>query len=352
MTQEIRLRTHGDFYEQVGSRHYNIDGDFPLYEEFWIRYIVPKRDPRSAAFLADVPPELEYLFMAHYSVWYHLTVAHRQIHKLAFFPEEQEYSEPLFHLSSAADAAHVTLALVYLIRNDFQKVEGLVAKQFDKKMNFWKPKSLEALNEYATRNDPFSIVLEVAEGVEEKVRKYRNVVTHTPILSRVAGKVPRADKLTKYRLWSAVLDAPDDELQKDFETAHVLFKELARDLVWVFNMVWYYLLEEMKQVVDAQYSQLYIEKPDQKEATSSYPLLINSGYHYVATHDLTLSASGLGLISERAYVESGQTPPSVEEKYNVGYVRTAQSRAVEHVGSEERTDAEDSDSEDEPEDQS
>jgi hypothetical protein len=96
------IANDGDYYE---VQYWGfLKNDFPNYEEFWNRYIIPltkRTEGQGIGLKESIDPLLESLAMAHYTVFYHLGVTADLQARLG-----QEFSEDiLFHLSSATEMA-------------------------------------------------------------------------------------------------------------------------------------------------------------------------------------------------------------------------------------------------------
>ena len=94
------LEKDGDKYEIRYSGF--LKTEFPNYEIFWARFIVPltgRDEGRGGGLREAIDPLLENIAMAHYTVYYHLGVATELQAKFG-----QEFSEDiLFHLSSSTE---------------------------------------------------------------------------------------------------------------------------------------------------------------------------------------------------------------------------------------------------------
>src|SRR3990172_3074250 len=96
--------------------------DFPNYEVFWARFIVPRTgraEGRGIGLKEGIDPLLESVAMAHYTVFYHLGVATELRAKFG-----QEFSEDiLFHLSSETEMVERLIFILAKLRATLQGIE-------------------------------------------------------------------------------------------------------------------------------------------------------------------------------------------------------------------------------------
>ena len=110
----------GDKYE---IRYWEfLKKDFPNYEVFWARFIVPltgRAEGRGIGLKDGIDPLLENIAMAHYTVFYHLGVATELRAKFG-----QEFSEDvLFHLSSSTEMVERLIFILAKLKATLQSAE-------------------------------------------------------------------------------------------------------------------------------------------------------------------------------------------------------------------------------------
>ncbi|PWH12856.1 MAG: hypothetical protein DDG59_15310 [Anaerolineae bacterium] len=126
MKMAYTLQEHGDYYEQ--KYWYLVKDTFPNYEIFWKDFIVPltKRGESGGIDLRENIhcKWLIELAMAHYTVFYHLTVAEDL--RLKFVKNEYEFSEHVFyHLSSATEMVERLLFTLDRLVSDLNETDSI-----------------------------------------------------------------------------------------------------------------------------------------------------------------------------------------------------------------------------------
>jgi hypothetical protein len=270
------LEKAGDPYEKEGVIKYRLGERFPRYAQFWHIYVYPNRDEDDPSKLRrGLPRLLEELFGIHYSVWYHITVAYRQIANLAEFPSEVR--DPLLHLASSIDMVERLLATALVERsrlNGDEPVKALCKVSYAvKTLKLW-GKYLEEFEQFRKQYKPVNLrlhnvgelleqlvseqhkrTLRSFQGIAGKVRHYRNTVAHRPVLLTLLQNgnilLPKEDKLHELAgaCWSSL---SREVVSADFVEAGDLLIDLADNLVTKANDAWEILLDEMEQIASSQ----------------------------------------------------------------------------------------------------
>ncbi len=153
----LSLLQHGDRFERLWWPL--LEKDFPQYERFWLKHIIPltnridpdidANDPKWIGFRDDdnIKPEIESMAMAHYSVFYHLARA-----TLIIFYEPCLYFEDAFSLLASA------IYNLPRFSTSLQKALGA---------------SMPILSSKDLKREPFREIL-----------RYRDTLVHAPILAR------------------------------------------------------------------------------------------------------------------------------------------------------------------------
>lgn len=273
------LGREGDSYEIEGCSKYGLGNEFPRYAEFWAKYVYPNRDPRDSSKLREgFPQELEDLFNAHYSVWFHLTIAYRQIARLE--NERSEFGDPLLHLVSSVDIAEQALvrALDIGCELDGKKlVQPLSEAEYRQRVwDYWKSKRgyRKDFERFASRYKPVAHHLHWASDVLKEltpeefkearaafneivnlVRPYRNLVAHNPppIQWLVDGKLflPKPEIEHLMKKYSTARYSSGDRHIEDFSPADEILSGLADRLVSGMNGYWAMLLWSMEHIASS-----------------------------------------------------------------------------------------------------
>jgi hypothetical protein len=271
------LEEYGDPYEKEGVINYQLGDTFPRYATFWHTYVLPNRDSADPSKLRlGFPQTLEAMFGTHYSVWYHLTIAYRQILDLDDYPAYVQ--DPFYHLGSAIDMAEQTIAMVLVEKerlNSNEPVQPLSNKDILRKTAKFCSDYPKYFKAFSNRRKPVGVplhsikgllidlfpeqdneILTKFDGETGKVRHYRNVITHNPILLNITKNgvifLPKEKHLHKYDkpLWSSLIR--EDLIQKDFSRAETILLDLTSDLVVEINSLWKVLLEQFKQIISSE----------------------------------------------------------------------------------------------------
>ncbi|MBN2469622.1 MAG: hypothetical protein JXN59_02765 [Anaerolineae bacterium] len=259
------LATEGDPIEKEGVA---LGIEFPRYAEFWRRYVYPNRDPQNPSKLKKgFPSELEQLINSHYSVWYHLTVAFRQIEGLD--NDLVDPSDPFFHLASAIDLIERTFVIAANLENGTPIAKRMTKEAYDQKtQSFWNEHYSKGFEKFLSDAKPVEIKLH-STGIQfsqcvskstsrrnfnriaKKIREYRNILTHNPPLVRVVQNesiyLPVPDYLRDYKaaLWSSNPPNP-----QHFKPVKDLISEMAVSLVESANELWSFLLTTAEKITD------------------------------------------------------------------------------------------------------
>jgi len=278
------LAVVGDPIEKEGIYKHKFDELFPNYSEFWAKYVQPNRDPNDPSKLrVGFPQEIENIINNHYGVFYHLTVAYRQIGELS--NPVLDIGDPLYHLATTIDLVERTFAAALKVRGELDRnpiyVE-LTKEEFDKRVSkYWLESYSQVLKKFERNFQPVSInfhnvsdifthqVLETQakkkfQAIANRVRQYRNVLTHSlpPLKLEKNGVkyLPRQNFLHLYRdgNWSSGRDSINYD---HYAPAVEIISELARELIKNINNLWDSLLEIMRSIrVDSKYSDQIVDE--------------------------------------------------------------------------------------------
>jgi len=261
----------GDPIEKEGLR-LELGTYFPRYADFWLYHVYPNRRAGDSSKLREtIPAEIENLFNAHYSVWYQLTVAYRQLSMIN--SPLVEIGDLLFHLATAIDLTELTFVLVLEIEAQLQGKTLLIERtqdSYDEEMvRFWKGEYATSFRKFKEKFKPVSITLHNVTGlftaympkneaykafvsVVNRIRPYRNQLAHnvSPVnLITAEGRViPKPEYIQIYAggRYSSVKPDPDH-----FAPAAQIISGLASDLVQRMNDLWEILLMAMTGIVDS-----------------------------------------------------------------------------------------------------
>lgn len=246
--------------------------DFPNYEVFWARFIVPltvRTERRGIGLIDGIDPLLENIAMAHYTVLYHLGVAIEMRERFG-----QEFSEDvLFHLSSSTEMVEWLIFILAKLQGT-----GLPAKLTDETVSKISSEYLSSRS-YSTEFERFmkrgqavnvrlhnidDVTKPFLQSISEaavrdfqnwqkfgnKIRHYRNTLAHNPKLGAlVADKekiyVPKETELYKYPFWSDVARRSDNN---DFVPLPDLLSDFSTGLIEKTNGLWEYLITFMDKI--------------------------------------------------------------------------------------------------------
>jgi len=174
--EQFSLKIHGDGTEQNSFEL--IQADFPAYEVFWRRYVVPLTNrispdveitnPNWIRLRSEVNGRLEWMTMCHYSIFHHLVRAKRLMVGL----DLMSYPEDVFVF---LDACRENVQFFFKIMEQIFKDFGLAGPSFPKQPSF-----------FCVKEDHKKAMSE--RGGFVRAKEYRNVMIHNPILVRAIDK--------------------------------------------------------------------------------------------------------------------------------------------------------------------
>lgn len=189
---KFNLSQHGDYWEQHWAQL--VLRDFPAYEIFWRRYVVPLTNRIDAAIPASdrgrwirlrlpIDELCERMAMQHYSVFYYLARATENIHAKESCP----FPEDAFTLLDACgDNVRSFFASVKEFLGDFS--QPIVKLPADKKR----------LCSDGDLSKP-----DIRRGGFVAVQKYRDIILHNPVLGRAMDRsrtsLPRQEVLERIK---------------------------------------------------------------------------------------------------------------------------------------------------------
>ncbi len=272
------LEKDGDLYE---IRYWELlKKDFPNYEIFWSRYIVPltsRTEGKGIGLKGGTHPLLESVAMTHYTVFYHLGVAADLQTQLS-----QEFSEDvLFHLSSATEMVE---RLIFVLAKLNALLQGgeLASKLTEANISTMAQEYLSSetysrgfklfLHRGQSVNlrlhNPEDITAPFMQHISEQaekdfdswqktanqIRHYRNILAHNPKLGMLLKTrehifVPKESELYKYELWSSVANRSDNN---DFVLLPELLSNFQRTLIEKTNGLWMYLMAYMDKIAKTE----------------------------------------------------------------------------------------------------
>lgn len=227
--EQFKLETHGDRWEQEWWPL--VKNDFPAYEIFWQRYVVPLTNRICGPQMSErewtrlrpgVSDRLERMTMFHYSVFYNLARATERVRKTSqLFPED---------------------------------VFALLDTCGDNLIPFCRT-ILEILGDFG-RSIPRG--LPTQRGGEElapflEVQEYRDAILHNPVLGhamdRGASQLPRRAALDSVKLsWRAVARLGPDE----FVDSRELYKRLLAEITTFLEAKWRQIIAALDAVRDGE----------------------------------------------------------------------------------------------------
>lgn len=173
------LQQHGDGPER---RFYKwLRADFPTYEEFWRRHVIPLtyRIIKEELVLVrvDLPEELQDFATAHYNVFFRLALAAREREDKEIFKKPIGYQ--LFYL-------HLHTAINEMVQN-FLSCSSLVLERYA-------GVRIRDLAVWETKWAVPTLVSERNQLIEE-MSPYRQYAAHLPVLATLDGLIPNPDFL-------------------------------------------------------------------------------------------------------------------------------------------------------------
>ncbi len=235
--EQFNLKTHGDRQEQ--ESYQLIQPEFPAYEVFWWRYIVPltnRINPKVPSTKPDwirlrpeVSNRLEWMTMCHYSVFYYLARAKGRMRSenLPLFPEDV-----FVLLDACRENVLFFFECIAEIFGDF----GRPAPSFPRQQQF--------LCSEKNRGKP-----ESERGGFVRAKEYRDVMVHNPVLGRTMDKT--AEMLPRWTVlepvkhsWRAVEKLTKD----DWISWHDLFESLYSDITGFLEDEWRTIIKAMEDL--------------------------------------------------------------------------------------------------------
>lgn len=275
--------SNGDSYERsalaAGLLH-----DFARCEEFWARFILPLRKSPNAYVARDgVDPELQVLCQHHYTLFRHLLTARSKHGGLATVSQDGVdglFGDIYFRLGAAVDNAEQLFFRILKIQSRLGLATSEIplsqAEILDKAGSYAQNSYAESHERFVEEGRTCSLRLHTVQDVlsqrlagckplarfremAAQVREYRNATAHRTLLGMVNNKVPKRDKIAKYRLWQDVINAASDghRLQSDFASVQEVTGADIRELSRVLNELWACAIDEMNKIVEhADYAKL------------------------------------------------------------------------------------------------
>lgn len=272
------LEKDGDKYEIRYSGF--LKTEFPNYEIFWARFIVPltgRDEGRGGGLREGIDPLLENIAMAHYTVYYHLGVATELQAKFG-----QEFSENiLFHFSSSTEMVERLIFILAKLKATLQGIELTskltdeiisktsseylsskgYSKDFDRFMKRGQAVNMRLHNiEDVTISFMQNISEQAARDFEKwqdtanQIRHYRNTLAHNPKLGMLLADgekiyIPKENLLHKYELWSEVAKRASNN---DFVSLTDLLLIFRNNISERTNNLWLYLITFMDEISKAE----------------------------------------------------------------------------------------------------
>lgn len=273
VTSNTFLSSDGDS-EEKRYWHY-LNEDFPNYEKFWQRFVVPltkrielpKTNPERIRIREEISEELEDINMAHYSVFINIIQAHKRL-------ETQDYSnfEDFYvHLGSICDLSEDFLLKMYLLTNKCKNKQSKIMQQLSNEeflslaKNYYKNNYMKVYEYYQKKGrmpiikipDIPDILSEFFEennakgayssykSFSQEIRQYRNVIVHCPQIGSIflrdgTKMVPQKKEIGNYDTWRKVFAAGANPkiLRDDFISPNLLMNNDLRDLKRLINRLW------------------------------------------------------------------------------------------------------------------
>jgi hypothetical protein len=254
------LEKTGDDVEKLALSRCGLGESFPKYAEFWGKYVYEKD---FGSYLTTV--------IYHYSILYHLVVAHEQIARVNEFPL-LDVGSPYAHLATVLDLVE---RLFISARNMTHEpsVQQLNRVAFDEKNeSYWNKEYERDLKRFqGGLGPPVAIRLHDAQSVFKKcvstgfeeavaelarigepIRRYRNTLVHDspPLKVRLDGAlyVPKLNHLAHYRSAAWNSKPSDVEVRENYVRADSTLLEHASKLERCLNSLWDGLLQLMPSV--------------------------------------------------------------------------------------------------------
>lgn len=277
--EQNMMSLFGDPIEKEGLK-LELGIHFPRYADFWLYHVYPNRRPGDSSKLREtIPAEIENLFNAHYSVWYQLTIAYRQLSMID--NPLVEIGDLLFHLATAIDLTELTFFLALELEAQLQGKTLIIEwtqDSYDEEMaRFWKEEYTTGFRKFKEKFKPVSITLHNVSGLfstympkneaykafvsaANRIRPYRNQLAHnvSPVnLITAEGRViPKPEYIQIYAGGHYSSVRPDRD---HFAPVAQVISGLASDLVQQMNDLWEILLRVMTGIaVSPKYRDLIV----------------------------------------------------------------------------------------------
>jgi len=239
--EKFGLKQHGDHWEQKWAPL--VSQDFPAYEVFWRRYIVPltnRIDPAISPsnrnlwirLRPSISESLERMTMQHYSVFYYLARATERIQSV-----DSPFPEDVFAL---LDACGDNVLLFFKSISSFLSDSGRPVPQL--------PMNAKALIDPSEKPGTGSCY-----GGFVAVREYRDVILHNPVLGRSMNRnrtfLPRSETLKTIKSsWRKAADLPSDRVV-DLQS---LFLGLREEITGFLQKNWQILIGAFDEIRESQ----------------------------------------------------------------------------------------------------
>jgi hypothetical protein len=224
---KFSLLEHGDSFEK--NWWHLLSQDFPAYEVFWHRYVVPLTNRIDRGVAADSPesiktrvgvsPRYEKMAMAHYSVFYYLARATQMTSDGEIYLED-----PFYLLDSCADNIHLFFCSMREIIKDLGGAMPALPKQHPKDY----PPAFKT------------------------IQAYRDAMLHNPVLGRLtkdgAAFLPGENHLKQIKWsWRKLASLP----MGDFVNARDLLRNVRVEVAGYVQTKWGEIIETMDSVRDS-----------------------------------------------------------------------------------------------------
>jgi len=285
-TKEYSLKNHGDGAERIYCDR--IINDFPNYEKFWHfivpwtnRDILPETDPNWLKFRDGIPPDLEELFMAHYSVFRCLVFFLDEIgHSRKVIGDHELLRMAYAHFGYAIEMSYFIAAKIQMLKGQCGLIDpksifkmkskdnllvdfkDFVKKNYKAKFDDYKNKQIPIQYMVSgTRSFLRDIVdnkgdLRMLENYFRSVQEYRNKLIHSPLPGTLyldqKKLVVKKGALKKYTLWTDITRQMEHDLS-DFSPEEEFLEKEFSDLKVKLNVLWKYLLKGMKEIYKTEF---------------------------------------------------------------------------------------------------
>ncbi|MHA1692192.1 MAG: hypothetical protein ACTSU7_11240 [Candidatus Heimdallarchaeaceae archaeon] len=219
-----RLKIDGDAMERKAWDLF-IRSYFPNYEQFWLKFVVPRTNrPKDIRTKKDTPLDERIIIMLHYSILTNL------LHAFEDLPNS--YNRKIFEniyirLSSATDVCEDFLFRFFLWIEKRQ-IEDITEeyKGFDKEIKPKKKEAIKVLEKGKNYSIPFLSKRDIIKKLTfndfgsnlfefiDLMRTYRNFVIHSWQIFQIDNLFPKKEYVQEYRDWFAVLEELEDNKKR------------------------------------------------------------------------------------------------------------------------------------------